>query len=118
MPVMQHWEVGGSTDAVWWLAVWLLPGVKLGEDKWVRSVPCAAPDGKPECGAQVLRSRSEPGAVSSAGLFPYDRLSQRVLVPNDWSPTGFRTWSLSQVELEELWDIPILLRDLIKGDAR
>ena len=84
----------------------------------MRSFPYAAPDGEPEYGPRVLRSPSEPGAVSSGGLFPHDRLSQRVLVPNDWSLTGFGTWSLSQAELGDLWDVPILLQDLIKEGAR
>ena len=132
--IIRHWEVGGSTDAVWRLEVWLPPGVELGAapelgpqpwipllgrlDKRERSVPCAAPSGESGSGPQVLRAPSEPGAISSAGLFPHDRLAQRVLVPDDWSRTGFGTRSLTQAELGDLWDVPILLQDLIKGDAR
>ena len=132
--VVRHWEVGGSTDAVWSLEVWLPPGVALGAapvlgpqpwipllgrlDKRERSVPCAAPGKESRGGPRVLPSPSQSGVVSSAGLFPHDRLSQRVLVPDDWSPTGFGTRSLSQAELGDLWDVPILLQDLIKGDVR
>ena len=82
----------------------------------MRSVPCAAPEQELESGPRVSMSRSKPGAFSSAGLFPHDRLSQRVLVPDDWSPTGFGTRTLSQPESRDLWDVPILLKDLIKGD--
>jgi hypothetical protein len=135
--VMQHWEAGGSTDAAWRLEVWLPPGVALGPaparapqpwipllgrlDKQVRSAPCAAPVGEIGSSPEVLWTRSGDRAVqavSPGGLFPHDRLSERVLVPDDWSPTGFGTRPLSWSELGDLWDIPILLQDLIKGDSR
>ena len=96
---MRHWEVGGSTDTVWLLEMWLPPEVELGAaselppqpwipllgrlDKRVRSVPCAASERELECGPTVSMSGSEPGAIYLAGLFPHACLSQRVLVPDD-----------------------------------
>ena len=50
-------------------------------------------------------------------IFPHDRLSQLVMVEDDSSPTGYGTRPLTRPELGELWDLPILLKDLVGTDT-
>ena len=50
------------------------------------------------------------------GIFPHDRLSQLILVEDDPSPTGYGTRPLTRPKLEDLWDIPIPLKEVLVTD--
>ena len=64
--------------------------------------------------AAVVRS---DGIVQLCGLFPALDRSARVLVPATSSPTGLGSRSLSLMELDDLWDIPISVMDSLVGPA-
>ena len=61
-----------------------------------------------------------PNVVLPTGLYPHNLFSWQVLVEDDRSPTGQGTRSLSAEELDDLWDVPLLLQELtpdVKGGA-
>ena len=62
---------------------------------------------------QVIPHFLEHGVVHLSSIFLHDRLSQVVMVGDDSSPIGYGTRPLSRLELGDLWEIPILLKDLI-----
>ena len=85
-------------------------------DKQVRSFLCKGPLKDDVHQPRVIQHATDPGVVLSYGLCPYNRLYQWVLVLDGWSPTGFGTRSLSQQELGDLWDIPIIMKYLTVTD--
>jgi len=58
--------------------------------------------------------KASPGGVVQAwGLFPASDLSASVLVSASGSPPGWGIRCLSVLELAALWDVPILVSDLL-----
>ena len=85
-------------------------------DRQLRSTPCPAPLVVNVSQPWVLPHATAHGVVLLAGLFPHDRLSQLILVEDDFLPTGYGTRPLTRPESGDLWDIPILLKDLLATD--
>eukprot|EP00956_Cyclotella_meneghiniana_P025058 scaffold51449_cov35-Cyclotella_meneghiniana.AAC.5 len=70
-------------------------------------------------GAGVRRlCQLEDGTFGSWGLFPSQSLRARIVVPSDFSPSGFGVRVLTPRELADLWNTPILIQDsFIKAGA-
>ena len=51
------------------------------------------------------------GGVTSGGLFPHDKLTVKVVAPDDKSGTGFVLRTLTWKETAGLWDVPIRMVD-------
>lgn len=123
---LAHCELGGSTDAIWTLVVWYPPAhvvhepTVLASQPWfpvsavinrrVLSVPAPAPTAPPTLIPTVQYSGRD---VLSCGLFPAKQPGANVLVPDDWSPTGWGTRSLTVAELGSVWDVPIGMLDYV-----
>ncbi len=59
---------------------------------------------------------AKPGGVIQAwGLFPTSDLQATVLLAASGSPSGWGSRTLSELELAALWDVPILVLDLLSG---
>ena len=50
--------------------------------------------------------------VLSTGLFPHNLFSRKVLVEDEWYPTGYGIRPLTAAELADLWDVPLLFQEL------
>jgi hypothetical protein len=121
-----HWEVGGATSGQWMVVAWYLPGLPFAEplpmilQPWFpllsyvqdreRATPSpSAPLGGPAVAAVVRQE----GWVQDWGLFPASDLSAQVLVQCSTSPLGYGSRCLTGLELGGLWDVPILVLDLL-----
>ena len=135
--MVSHRHVGGSTDAVWSLVLWLPPGwvplplVPVPVQPWVpvlarvnrrnRAVPSPCPSSSADPVPRVVKHLSMHDVVLSTGLFPHNLFSRRVLVEDKWSPTGYGIRPLTAAELADLWDVPLLFQELaakVDGGSR
>eukprot|EP00956_Cyclotella_meneghiniana_P014992 scaffold22722_cov51-Cyclotella_meneghiniana.AAC.2 len=80
---------------------------------------CALPTPPLVPGAGVRRlCPLEDGTYGSWGLFPSQSLWARIVVPSDFSPSGFGVRVLTPHELSDLWNTPILIQDsFVTADA-
>eukprot|EP00956_Cyclotella_meneghiniana_P029337 scaffold70717_cov42-Cyclotella_meneghiniana.AAC.5 len=80
---------------------------------------CALPTPPVVPGAGVRRlCMLEDGTYGSWGLFPSQSLRARIVVPSDFSPSGFGVRTLTPRELSDLWNTPILIQDaFVKANA-